>query len=339
MVSATQPESARPVRRRYVIGDGARDRQRDVGQVRAAGRVVDRERRRAVLVPLDQQPLAVRREPAGQVGAPVGHQPAQLAAGHFEPGDPGELPVVVRAEIQRRAVRRPAQRSVHRRRVRRGHRGEPLLAGRHGEVHQRDVLRVGGDLRMHGDREQLTVGRDSRLAEHGVGQHQLPLGSVCELADDRIEVDPVPAVDEVADLPRPDVGEHVHAGRVAHHRLQVGQRGGRPGRKWQPQQGQLVLLVAALVMGHDHGPLAGQVAPGARARQRGQRGRAAVRGYLNQLGGAGVVAAGQHPARRVEVKRTVEPDIQQPEEVTGHNRPRGRAAGVTRRPGRDRRSA
>jgi hypothetical protein len=63
-----------------------------------------------------------------------------------------------------------------------------------------------------------------------------------------------------------------------------------------------VTLVAALVMRHDHRALPAHVPSGARARQRGERRHDVIAGDLDQLSGAGVIAAGQHPAGLVDIE-------------------------------------
>jgi hypothetical protein len=131
-----------------------------------------------------------------------------------------------------------------------------------------------------------------------------PLGAVGEISDDRIERDAVPPVGQVADVVWRDIGQAVDEVRIANDRLEVSQCGrAGPG---QPQQRQLVPLVAALVVRHDHRALAGEVAAGARPGQRCERDLGAVRLDLDELDRTGRVAADQDAALCVHVERPVQ---------------------------------
>ena len=278
-------------------------RQRQVTLARTGGRVVQRQDGRAVVVALDQQSRSVRREPADEVGGVVGDQPLPPARGQVVPGDAGELAVSVGGEDQPVTAGQPAEAVVHGRRVRLGDLGD---AGprRRGQVDQQHVRRPGRDGRIDGQREPAPVRRQPRLMDPPVAKDEGPLGAVGQISDDRIERDAVPPVGQVADLVRRDIGQVVDEVGIAHHRLEVGHCGrAGPG---QPQQRQLVPLVAAVVVRHDHRALAGQVAAAARPGQRGERDLGAVWLDLDELDRTRRVAAGQDAALRVHVERPVQ---------------------------------
>ena len=312
----------RPARHRQPdVGDAARHGQRHVAQPLPAGQVMQGQLRGAVVVARDQDQRPVRGGPAGQVGVLGADQPVPPARVEPVAGHAGELAAQVGSHQQRAAVGQPAQYAVHGRRVGRGHFGDRFRAGRPGQVHQQHLLGVGQGGGGGGQREPPPVGRQRGLGERPLAQAQGPLGAGGQVPDDRVEGHAVATVGEVADPARRDVGQRVDVRRVAHQRHQVIQaRGQARGVGVERQQRELVPLVAAVVVGHDHCALAGHVPAGARAGQCGQLLPGAVRGDLDELQGAALVAAGQGPALVVGVEGAVHADAQQAFQISPHGR-------------------
>ena len=204
----------------------------------------------------------------------------------------------------------------------------------------------------HGERQPPAVRRDRRLGEHA----RRPSTSAVptrrpDLADDRVEVDPVAPVGEVADLARlTSASTCMYLGSRT-----SGSRSSRPAElpagNRQAEQGKLVPLVPAVIVRNDHRPLARQVPAGARAGQGRQRDVLAPSGRISM---SWVEPESSLPASirpvGIQVECPVQTDVEQPVEVKRHNgtlsHPSGRTGipaarrgfcepGVRRRPGRD----
>jgi hypothetical protein len=198
------------------------------------GRFIQCQLRRPVVVALDEQCGAVRREPAGQVGGVVGDQPGQLLAGKVVPCHGSELAVIAGAEDQGGTVRCPGQRAVHGRRVRRGHQDQLLAVRRDGQVDKSDIVGGRSDGRSDCQRKPPAIGGDNGFFEPVIAKVDGPLGTVGQVTDHRVEGDPVPAIGQVADPAGRHVSERMDIPRVTHQRLQVGL--GRSAFPWQPEQ-------------------------------------------------------------------------------------------------------